>query len=172
MDKPQTEQEAKYQVYLDERKLLVEGEHKSADQFDKTITTLSAGALGLSLVFLEKIAPNPSPKTIVYLNFAWIALVLSLVSILSSFLLSQHGFRRQRKILEDEIFSEDGKPVDKINEWARWTAKLNWFSIAAFIFGAAMLATFSIKNVKHTFKKSRSNEIEKTSYERHTPKRR
>jgi len=148
---PKTEQETRYQVYLDERKALVEGENASADQFDKAILTLAAGALGLSLVFLEKIAPNPSPKTINYLSISWTALVVSLIAILSSFILSQHAYRRQREILEDEIFPVAGKQVDSVNWWSIWTTRLNWLSIATFIIGATMLAVFSIANVKQKF---------------------
>ena len=145
-DKLSKEHQINYQVYIDERKALVEGEQASADNFDKHILTLAASALGVSIVFLEKIAPKPDPTTLLFLYVSWFSLVISMLFTLSSFLTSQHAHRCQRKILEDEFFAY-GKSVKK-NRWAIWTQRLNWMSIAAFIIGVGMLAWFSIKNVK------------------------
>jgi hypothetical protein len=146
LDKLTKEHQINYQVYIDERKALVEGEQASADHFDKNILTLAASALGVSIVFLEKIAPHPDPKTLIFLYVSWSALVVSMLFTLSSFLTSQHAHRCQRKILEGEFFPE--KKSTKKNQWAIWTQRLNWMSITAFIIGVVMLAWFSIKNVK------------------------
>src|SRR6266481_9982565 len=78
------DEEARYGAYRDERKALVEGEQASADQFDKNILALAGGALAVSLVFLEKIAPQPKETTLPYLYCGWGALVLGLCLILSS----------------------------------------------------------------------------------------
>ncbi len=155
-DKPTKEDEINYQVYIDERKSLVEGEQAGADQFDKHILTLAGGALGISIVFLEKIAPNPDPKTLIVLKISWFLLVLSMLLTLASFLTSQHAHRRQRKILEEEFFS---KKRGEKNRWAVCTQCLNWLSIASFIIGVSMLAWFSIQNVKHdsTGQKTKTN---------------
>ena len=145
-DKLTKHDQINYQVYIDERKALVEGEQASADQFDKHILTLAASAFGISLVFLEKIAPKPDPQSLIFLYIAWSALVVSMLFTLSSFLTSIHAHRCQRKILEHEFFSPEKKAMR--NKWATWTSRLNWLSILAFIIGVGMLAWFSIKNVK------------------------
>ena len=142
------EHQINYQVYIDERKALVEGEHASADHFDNNILTLAASALGISIVFLEKIAPHPDPKTLFFLYVSWSALVVSMLFTLSSFLTSQHAHRRQRKILEKEFFPEKEDQQKLTNYWASVTTCLNWLSILAFIIGVSMLAWFSIENVK------------------------
>jgi len=103
------EEEARYEAYRDERKALVESEHASADGFDKHILTLASGALAVSLVFLEKIAPEPKQATLPYLYLAWGTLVLALCFILSSFLTSQHAHRKQRQLPEETFYSEPGK---------------------------------------------------------------
>lgn len=141
--------EVRYQTYLDENKSLVSGEEASADQFDKNILTLAAGAVAISLVFLEKIAPHPEESTLVYLSCAWGGLVSSLLSTLISFLTSQHAYRRQREI-NDEIFFADPSPtpITRINWWGHTTKFLNWTSIFAFIFGLSMLAWFGVLNMK------------------------
>ncbi|MGA3266509.1 MAG: hypothetical protein ABSE16_06785 [Verrucomicrobiota bacterium] len=145
------DEEAHYQIYLDENKSLVTGEEASADQFDKNILMLAAGAIAVSLVFLEKIAPHPQEFTLPYLRCAWGGLVASLLLTLSSFLTSQHAYRRQR-IINYEIFFSDplSKPPKRINWWARITSFLNWTSIVAFIFGLGMLVWFGFLNMKAT----------------------
>jgi hypothetical protein len=147
--KRQKTDDENYKIYVDERKSLVEGEKTTADNFDKNILTLAAGALGISLVFLEKIAPEPNPKTLIYLYLSWASLVSSLLAILSSQLTGQYAYRRARVLLEDEFFPEEKKEnCKKGNWWAKTTQFLNWASIFAFVFGTALLVYFSIQNVK------------------------
>ena len=146
-----TKEDTLYQTYIDERKSLVEGEAKSADQFDKTLVTLAGGALGVSLVFLEKIAPQPKPSSLIFLYLSWGGFVVSLLLILASFLTSQYAYRRQRRILEVKFFNEN---EDTRNFWLRGTQWLNWSAIVVFIFGACMLVAFSVTNVLHKLGKS------------------
>jgi hypothetical protein len=136
-----------YQVYIDERKALVKAEQACADHFDKGIMTLAAGALGISLVFIEKIAPTPDPKTLNLLYMAWFSLVLSLLATLSSLLTGQYAFRRARVILENKFFPEQTSGNSK-NGWAIFSQILNWSSVVMFITGAITLALFSIENAK------------------------
>ncbi len=44
----------KYKVYLEERKLLVDAVREGARSFDKTILALASGAFGLSLTFIRQ----------------------------------------------------------------------------------------------------------------------
>lgn len=138
----------KYQIYIDERKSLVETENLIAHNFDKNIFTLAAGALGISLVFLEKFANNPSPQSLVLLYISWCALVLSLSTTLSSLLIGQFAYRRAREILEHEFFAKEANKANNRNCWARITQTLNWSSIVFFIIGVSTLALFGIQNMK------------------------
>jgi hypothetical protein len=133
-----------HQIYIDERKALVEAEQTIAHNFDKNIFTLAAGALGISLVFLEKFTSNP--ETLVFLYISWFSLVASLSATLSSLLIGQYAFRRARDILENEFFPGG----DKTNQncWAGFAEILNWSSIVFFIIGISALAWFGIENVK------------------------
>ena len=98
-------------AYLSERRALIESEQKSSEQFDKGILTLAAGALAVSLVFLEKIAPKPPHHSVAALYIAWVALIASLLSTLASFLTSQHACRRAVHILESP------EPAAETNWW-------------------------------------------------------
>ena len=136
-DKPDIE----YEVYLSERKSLVKAVRDTAQQFDKAILTLSAGAFAISITFINKIALNPEPWTIKVLVASWLSLIVSMVSTLVSFVTSQKACYRQIEIMEDKTGkSDENKP-------RVWTDRLNILSITTFIIGIVMLALFSIANL-------------------------
>ena len=130
--------------YFELWKASVEAEERIAHDFDLWMITLSGGALGLSVTFIRYIAPHPVMKWM--LVCAWAGFGVSLLLMLISMLTSQSGFRRYRAQLEKRMQNpQDTKDVK--NCWACVTNVLNWVSAIGFIFGVAMLAWFSIKNL-------------------------
>ena len=142
---PGTESE-KRKAYLEERKLLIELEKSGAESFDKTITTLSAGALGLSITFIHEIAPTPDSETIWMLVAAWLGFGSALLATLFSFLASQSAMRKQRELL-DQVYQGIQNPKGRISWIAKATNTLNWFAIAFFAVGVIFLALFTVKNL-------------------------
>lgn len=136
--------EDEYQIYLEERKQLIAAERETAQQFDKAILTLAAGALALSITFINQIAPNPKPHSVYFLIGAWILFCSSILSTLISFLTSQAACRKQRDILDDKLSSREN---NKSNKAASWTNRLNYFSIAFFILGVVSLIVSSAMNL-------------------------
>ena len=140
------ETEDERREYLEERRALVQAEQLSAGQFDKTIITLSSGALGLSIVFVREIAPSPIPETVTTLWYAWLAFGTSLLLILLSFLLSQQAIRRQREIIGQDYRGE--VDVEKaVNCPGVITNYLNWISMIAFMTGVVLLGKFALNNL-------------------------
>jgi hypothetical protein len=130
-------------AYLEERKSLVEGERESAQSLDKSLITLSAGALGLSITFIRQIAPDPELLGLLYVG--WGGFGLSLLAVLMSLLVSQLASRSARDNL-DRLYS--GQEVgDLRNRWGAATNALNFTSILSFVIGVAFLATFAVVNV-------------------------
>lgn len=140
----QQNKQDEYQVYLEERKQSIDAERETAQQFDKAILTLAAGALALSITFINQIAPHPKSQSKWFLIMAWTLFCLSLLSTLISFLTSQVACRRQREILDQDILAKND--VNK-NGAAIWTNRLNYLSIAFFIFGIIFLIIFSASNL-------------------------
>ena len=135
-----------YQVYLNERNSLINCEKESSQQFDKAILALASGALGLSLAFIYKIAPNPDKSTLYLLIIAWGLFSASMLSTLISFLTSQYACRRQITILENQ-FSNETKN-DK-NILSTITAVLNFLAIFLLILGIVFLIAFSAININN-----------------------
>lgn len=139
---PEEEDGLEREAYLEERKTLVEAEGEASQSLDKALITLSAGAFGLSLLFIFRIAPEP--KALLWLYIAWGGFILSLVSILSSFLVSQKAFRRARDILDDYRHAAGDQPS---NPWSTTTSGLTIVSIISFVCGVVALAYFAVRNL-------------------------
>lgn len=154
------EDQTERQAYLEERKLLIDAEREASRSFDQAMITLSAGALGLSVTFIEKLAPSTAAcQYLLYL--AWIGFASALLAILSSFLCSQFAMRRQRDLNDKNYQKQSLEQIpnstlgdeDK-NGWATTTNILNWLSIVCFISGVALLLSFSVVNLPNKFAKT------------------
>lgn len=137
--------EKEYQVYLEERKQLIEAVRESSQLFDKSVLTLAAGALGLSLTFIRQITPSVKQGTIYILVLAWLFFCLSILSTLISFLTSKSACLKQIHILEEDYFGD--RCQNSENKLSGLTTLLNVASIISFFVGTILLAIFSAKNL-------------------------
>jgi len=87
--------EKDYELYIEERKILVESLRESSQSFDKAILTLASGSFGFTIAFLKDIVPNPFENTKWLLRFSWGLFAFSILLILVSFLTSQKACVRQ-----------------------------------------------------------------------------
>lgn len=71
-----------YQVYLDERKALIDAEREGARLFDKAILTLTAGAFGLSLAFIKQIVTVIKCGTLLWLIIGGLDFLLAFFQLL------------------------------------------------------------------------------------------
>lgn len=54
-------QEMAYETFLAERQKIVDARQRTQQRFDQIVSAGAAGALVLSITFLERIAPSPDP---------------------------------------------------------------------------------------------------------------
>ncbi|MEA4926325.1 MAG: hypothetical protein VB084_13565 [Syntrophomonadaceae bacterium] len=141
-----TKDDSTYEVYLNERNRNIESKAKHAEMNDKAILTLAAGAFGLSLTFVDKIAIYSTIHNLYWLGFAWIMFALSMLSTLISFQYGTKGFERQIEIL-DEIYKDDLKEIPP-NKYVNKVQWCNGISIWSFILGVVFLIIFSLLNIK------------------------
>jgi len=132
------------EVYSSERQALMKSEYHAADQFDKTLITLSTGSLYLSFYFVKDIEEI---QGYCLLAIGWFFFVISIISILVSFLLSEKAFRKQLEILDKKFSSKDKSYVEenKYNNWIGCTQKISFFSL---ILGIIMLTIFYFFNLQ------------------------
>ena len=133
-----------YDMYLQERKDLIAAEQSMYKRFDKAILTLSASALGISITFINQIAPNPKVNTWGWILAAWLLFSLSIFSTLISFLVSQKACRRQIEICEKVLLKGESDQQNKLADITLW---LNYAAIVLFILGIFTLIVFCLINL-------------------------
>lgn len=145
------------------KKALVASRERSDEFLDKTITTLSGGAIGLSLVFLEKIQDlgGSGQANFRFMVAAWTAWVFAIVfSVLSNSTAVQDISRSIKDC--DLILSSFGEQSSRQKAWERLTgpgeSRLTkagrWMGLASgwlFAVGATLLLiyvgqSFEVKN--------------------------
>jgi hypothetical protein len=138
------------EIYLDERKLLVEAQQVSYQQFDKYILSLSTGFLSLSVTFLKDIFPRLEILCRNVLVVSWTLFSASILTTLLSFLLSQKAYKRQLLITEDYYVRQDEKALKAKNHWSTGTTILNSCSAIFFVLAVAATVYFvSVNFMRH-----------------------
>ena len=129
----------------DYRKHLITAEQKSQEDFDKTVLSLSAGALGISFVFLKDvIGPNQILKPDLLFG-AWIAWGMSNLCVLFSYYLSQQALRKAIQQTDSNVINNE-----KPGGWySVATAILNPSGAILFFVGVCSITLFANANLKN-----------------------
>ena len=134
-----------YQTLLHEyRTLLLEAEKKAQEDFDKTVLTLSGGALGISFAFVKDIVGDKPIITVNLLLSAWITWGASLLFVLASFYLSTQAFR----IAITQLDSGDIYKQLPGGFYSRLTAISNITGGILFLVGVVFIVIFAGNNLR------------------------
>ncbi len=124
------------------RNILIAAEQKSQDDYDKTLVSLSGGALGISFVFIEQIIGDNKVISEWILISAWSVWCFSLASIVFSFFCSRLALRKTINQCDINDYSGGvGGLASKITDW------LNALSGLSFIIGVVLIIVFCSKNL-------------------------
>jgi len=129
------------------RKHILVADQKAVEDFDKTLVTLSGGALAVSLTFLKDIVGDGPVHSIDLLRLAWLLLTLALACVLSSFWCSHRALRRTLYQLDTGEFEWNPK-LRSGGGWTSATTRLNVFGMLMFIGGVATLLMFAALNLE------------------------
>ena len=152
-----TYQQVRYNEYSKQRADLARTNVELGGRYDQWILTLSAGAIGLSLAFLEKIAPHPEPNTLFLIGLSWFFLIIGLLAGFISLLTAQYSATRQIEILDEEYreftkteappAADAGARPVPTNKYRSFTNVLNWISAPGFVLGVVFLCAFAYANL-------------------------
>jgi len=134
-----------YDVFLAERAKIVEARQRVQQRSEHLVTGGAVGALVLSITFLDRIAPSPTPSSGVFLAVAWVLLLGSLSSTLAATLVSQRAFDDHLAEF-DRAFSE-GKPFEMPSVRVRRARRFSTAGAALLFAGVASLAVFAFLNI-------------------------
>jgi len=127
----------------DYRNTLIRAEQAVGSGFDKTLITLSGGALGLTITFIKDIVGE---KDIVCPSLAlssWILWALSLTSLLAAFYFGTQAYRHA-------IVKLDEGKLDNKNPGGIFSTMTNIFNAIgalSFIVGVIIFIIFTYKNI-------------------------
>jgi len=126
------------------RSWLIETERKAQEDFDKTVISLSGGALGISFAFVKDIVGNKPLTNSRFLMGSWIAWGVSVTCVLASFYFSQQALRRAiKQVDQDEIYEQTpGGFLSKL------TTVLNALSALLFLVGLVFIVIFVSNNLR------------------------
>jgi hypothetical protein len=128
--------------YLDERNVLLDGRNNAMRSLEKTLVTLAAGALALSITFLHDIAPHP--KQIGWMITSWVLLFGSLALMLTVFILGVYVFEKVIDALGKEYQKQKAKRPKCL---ICVLQVLEWTSLFFFILGSVFFAVFALVNL-------------------------
>ncbi|MBI1424874.1 MAG: hypothetical protein GC149_15615 [Gammaproteobacteria bacterium] len=95
------EQKEANKIFESFRNELLKRELSNTESYDKSILTLSAAALGLSLSAIRLIVPLETAKYICLIKLGWALLLISIATSLSAYLMSNKAITVQLKNAED-----------------------------------------------------------------------
>ena len=130
--------------YLKFRETLDQYGRDASGSFDKHLLTLSSGAVGLSVLFLDKIISTSGAKELWLLIASWTALVICINFLLAS---------RASDIAidswdEDYVSGANREKVQDDGSLRSTITCLNWISCVTFILGVILLCAFAAVNLQ------------------------
>jgi hypothetical protein len=125
------------------RKHLVDARQKAFEDFDKTIIALGGGALGISVTFVKDLLGPGEISLRGLLLWAWLCWVLCLLTVLSSYFVSQRA-------LDTAIAQLDSKDVDNSagGFYSTVTHILNISGALEFLVGLILFIVFVYANLE------------------------
>jgi hypothetical protein len=126
------------------RKQMQVAEQKSQEDFDKTVLSLSAGALGISFVFLKDVI-GPNPVLLPHMLFAaWVCWGLSSFSVLASYFLSHMALRHTIRQIDNDTLHKEVPS----GPYRKPLVFLNGAGAVLFVVGIIAITAFANANLK------------------------
>jgi hypothetical protein len=131
--------------YLSEREHFLKILQAECESFDKAVLQLSAAAIGVSFLILDKLPKKP-PIEMLWMKASWIMLVACMSTVLFSLLVSHH---RLNTMIENLDRQQRDEPDKEFSHWFGLRPKiLNRIAGATLILGFIFLTMFAEANYK------------------------
>lgn len=150
----------RYEAYANERQILLQATLQLGGRYDQWMLTLSSGALGISLIFMENVPFSQEFSTAVCLGLGGFALVVTIIMGLLSIAAGHRSFEFQIEILDDsfkkflekasvgEYTGEDYRAEfdEPDNPYGKRAVIFNRGSLISFIVGILLLSWVFVLN--------------------------
>lgn len=142
-----TEALNEYELYLEERKQLIDAARESARTFDKAVLTFGSAVFGFSIAFVKDVAPHPVNSSLTWLGVSWGLFSIGLLAILLSFLFSHRACMFEISVGEKALGKSENRPH---NKWSDRTDFCNFASVLSLFGGLVTWSIFALVNLRWT----------------------
>ena len=132
-----------YDQWLAAREQIANAELEVGQSYDKHLLALASGALGVSILFVEKIAINPQWTLLLFTS--WSLFGIAMACCLLAMLMAQATIALSLR-MNDALYQSGNVATILLNVYAKRVVRLNWFAFATFLSGVVTLVAFAIIN--------------------------
>jgi hypothetical protein len=132
--------------YFKLRAELVGSQRINSQSYDRSILAFASAGLGLSVTFLDKVIDFNTANTKVILYLTWIFFILSIISVIISYMIGQKALKIDLEKLI-HIFDDNNEEYSKLNIWTKWNDRFNFLSGLFFICAIIFLVVFVSLNI-------------------------
>ena len=133
------------ELLRDDRRELIDAHRDNSRSQDRTVLTLSGGALVLSIAFVSDISTNPSWEGL--LIVAWVRFALSVAALLLAFPVATKRIDDQIAAITQDIYQYQSAPPTPPKKQKNWIGRLNATALVGFYVGLVAIGVFATINV-------------------------
>lgn len=144
----QSARRTRLELYHEHRKQAWQDIQTSTDQFDRSLLTLSSGALALSVAFIKDLVPLKSAVGLWWLYASWASFIVCIIVTLFSFPISVKALKINLDYVRKYYIEEKEEYFDRRS---RWSKAVSWCTIlggAFFLLGIICTMVFVYKNIR------------------------
>lgn len=141
------EQKQAEEIYSSFRNELLQRQLSNTENYDKAILALSSASLAISVTFIKSIVPIKIAQYLWLLTTSWVCFLLSIISSLIAYLVSNAAINMQLEIAEDYYVNEIASAFTKENRLSQINNYLNYFVGLSFVSAMTTLMAFVIVNL-------------------------
>lgn len=141
------EAQRRWNLYMEHAKQTWQDIQTSTDQFDRSLLTLSSGALGLSLAFITNLVPLKQSVGRCWLLTSWASFALCIAVTVASFHIGVLAQNKQLDYLKQYYIN---RKEEYFNKRSFWSKALEWCTLLgalAFLGGLVCTLIFVFQNV-------------------------
>lgn len=134
-----------FDLYLEERKLLIDAAREAARTFDQAVLAFGTAAFAGSITFLKDVAPRPEAYSLKWLAISWALFSLGLLGVMLSFLFSHRACMVEIEVGGDALGKQGYKR--KPNRYSLLTTLANYLCIGFLFLGLLSWSVFAFENL-------------------------
>jgi len=133
------------ELLRDDRRELIDAHRDNSRSQDRTVLTLSGGALVLSIAFVSDISTNPSWEGL--LIVAWVSFALSVAALLLAFPVATKRINDQIVAITQDVYQYQSASPTPPKKQKNWIGRLNTTALVGFYVGLVAIGVFATINV-------------------------